>query len=736
MAPDGMALPPGRMPAIVRHAGGHVVRAWHWHSLDQLRADIGWDDPAECLFADLALGAWRGHWLAREWGAQLDLPEPAPLQPALGADGEAAARHADTVARLVDNESAGDLNFIAALRFAEALVRALAHRPLRHLLLVAPLPGHAWGQENVQLLRLLCDAAAQYGFTIGLLLRADARVAPLPGIGILVQNAPAPVAARSAPWCAVPGLLDWAPQDAGIETLTLAGGRTLVSPNSRPARAGAEPPRAGLPAYLRVPFALRAPLQDAGFLQHEAGLRFAEGAYDLAFAILDGIRLDALDPLAAALVAAQQQNIAIALMDFARAAAGPVPADSLPPAVRASLCQSKAWGLVMTGDAAGAEPWFAQARRLLDPRRQQRLYLYLMNISALARLRQGDSAGALAFERDIERQLLVMERPDWHLVYINCLNQARIFKKLGDHDQAERYYARGFHVTHQLRNESDLLYLNLCQAQLSTLQGRHEDALAHWLRAALHWLSNPCPEALAPRVALAVLGRPLSHRAGGVEPIAQALGAQLRDACLRLGLDAQPAARAIPLHRIGPDSRPAACIGQSGWSVMTSARDHGPLPFDGPAYRDLNRLALGLMDGLAPGTGLLQAAAVLTDDRDGIDLPISPREVLWSCLRWSVPLLRFGGRDYRVPPRAAAAADFLVERSRAIDTIDTGATPWRAHFRRYLPALDLDADEHACLAGLDGPLRLAALAPLLGRDIDATVDLVVGMAARRVLSVA
>src|SRR4051812_38888593 len=101
--------------AIVRRAGARVLPAWHWHALAQLQAAVGWADAAECVFADLSLGAWRGHWLARAWAAQLGLPAPAPVQPALaaGVDSADTADYADTVARLIDNESMGDVNFIA-----------------------------------------------------------------------------------------------------------------------------------------------------------------------------------------------------------------------------------------------------------------------------------------------------------------------------------------------------------------------------------------------------------------------------------------------------------------------------------------------------------------------------------------------------------------------------------------------------------------------------------------------
>lgn len=731
---------PGSGPdtPIVRRAGTRLLHAWHWHTLPQLQAALGCPaDGAGIIVADLSLGGWRGHWLAREWNAQLGLPEPPPLQPALAPGDQAAAHYADTVGRLVDNESLGDLNVISAWHAARALVAALARRGIRHVLAVAPLPGVAWGPENLQLLKLLCDAAEGRDFRVGLLLRADAAAPALPGISIELHTEPLPSAKRGGPPCAVPGLLDGTHADSAAETLRLAGGKVLLSPNERPAQAGegVEPP--GLPDWLRVPFALRAARQDLAFLQQQAGLRFAEGAYALAFAILDGIQAGAMTPLEAALVAAQKQNIAIALMDFARAAQGPLPAGDLPDLVQASLYQGKAWGLVMTGRPEAAEPWFTRARVLLDPQRYPRLYLYLLNISALNKLRLGQPAHALALEQEIEGRLLALPRPDWHLHYINSLNLARIHKKLGNLMASRACYARGFAVTHQLRNESDLLYTNLCLAQLDTLEDRHEDALVHWLRSVLHWLSNPVPEALAPRVAQAVLGRPLSNREADVEHVSEALAIALLAACRRLALDPRPLAGCIPLHRIGPGHRAGVLVGCTGWSVALSEIDHGPLPFDGPQYRALNRLLAGLLAQLLPQVDFGGVRAILTDDGGGIELPAGAREMLWSCLKWDIPALRLDRRGARLDgPPGSLAGGFTIEAGHAIDHIETAPPAWRVHFKRYLAPLTLDATEQACLDSLAQPRSLAGLAGLLGIGLDDCLRLVVRMEARRLVAVA
>lgn len=616
-------------------------------------------------------------------------------------------------------------------------------RRFRHVLVIPPLPGHAWGSDNLQLLRLLCDAAPDHGFRLGLLLRGDGAAPETPGFEVRVHTHPRAVEAATRPWCAIPGLLDPAlvPEEEraarGIEAVRLACGLVLLSPNCRPVHGSPALAPPGLPDWLRVPFALRAPEQDVAFLQREAGLRFTEGAYALAQAILDGIRVPRLSQLQEAQVAAQRQAIAIALMDAERAARGPQPDAGLPDDVQASLCQGQAWGLVMTDRPRDAEPLIARAGALLDAQAQPRLHLYLLALSALKERRLGHAEEALAIERGIERRLGTLPRPDWRLVAINSLNLAHLHMQLGDLEQAARCHARGFDVTHQCRNESDLLYLNLCFARLADLRGDGAASLVHWLRAAVHWQSNPLPEALAPRVTQAVLGRPPAYREADVEAISQALEAGLHDAARRQGVDATPSARTIPLHRIGPASLPDACVGQAGWSIVTSTHDHGPAPFDGPRYGALNRLLVGVLARLAPRAPLAGARAILTDKRWGTELPANPREMLWSCLAWNVPMLLAGGRCCRLANHAPAtlAAAFTVQRSRAIDVLDTGAPAWRVRFKRYLPPRALDPMEQACLARLAEPMGLAPLAEGLDLAPEACIALVHRLAQARLVEV-
>ncbi|MBI2840746.1 MAG: hypothetical protein HYX75_20705 [Acidobacteria bacterium] len=89
----------------------------------------------------------------------------------------------------------------------------------------------------------------------------------------------------------------------------------------------------------------------------------------------------------------------------------PDPSPAIPALLRGVLPQTKGWGFVMTRQAERAEPYMRSALELLDPYfRNRRVYLYLMNISALIRVNLGDSAGPLETEKQIDWQAAGLPR--------------------------------------------------------------------------------------------------------------------------------------------------------------------------------------------------------------------------------------------------------------------------------------------------------------------------------------
>src|SRR5205085_5326279 len=105
----------------------------------------------------------------------------------------------------------------------------------------------------------------------------------------------------------------------------------------------------------------------------------------------------------------------------------------------------------------------------------------------------------------IEANLMSTRVPDYTLRYVNAINLGWLYRRINALDAAETCYREGFDTTLGARSSGDCLFTNVSMARLHAL--RHDDGLAFlaWFRACLHWLANPVPEALARRIAAAIL---------------------------------------------------------------------------------------------------------------------------------------------------------------------------------------------------------------------------------------
>ncbi|VVD68630.1 hypothetical protein PCO31111_00498 [Pandoraea communis] len=728
---------------ISRGPDARRITAYCFQDFARLAQDAGVDALGpQCLFSDLSCGPWRGHWLARDLCAQLDLCEPQPIQPSLHDAYQAGDAYADTVSQLIDAESRGDGNFTAAYALACRITERIRADTISHVFVVAPQGEHVWGTENLHLLKLLSDAARCYGFQLWCISRGDCALSPVAGIEWAPFNAPL---AQTQPEEGSPlaGLVlpAWvAAVNPKLPCLRVRDGRVLISPNARRGRISAAQRRRlsalVLPDHLRAYLALSAPVQDVQFLQASAGRCFAEGGYDAAMALLDGIDTRALDALRCAVVEAQKQRISIALMRFERAAAGMLPNDAMPDDVKASLYQSKAWGLVMTGRAGEANRYFDLARAHFDSDSAPRLAMYLLNISALAKLKSNDIDGAVLLEKQIEARLQDPVRRDWHLLYINALNLARIYKKIGDFARCARYYHFAFSVMSGVRTDSDLLYMNLCHAQLETLSGNADAAFHHWLRTATHWLSNPLPEALAPRVAQAILGKPLNDSEADVEAISATLDKALREAASERGVTFSAAEKVVAFGRLTEPGQADMCVLGEGLTVALSSQAVVMPPFAGPKYDALKQTVTGILMATFHAIDFSHVRSVLSDSRHGIEMPLNLREALWSCCRYDIRVLTHAARQYRLATEDDdVLAKFVVRLGAGIGAISRGDECLRIHFKRYVPPIEVDARERDIVEGLARPLSLAQLAERLGRSIRACAKDVRSLEDRHVVMV-
>jgi tetratricopeptide (TPR) repeat protein len=730
---------------IHRKAGRTPIDATRFRSWADLAAELGLerDDLARrCVFSDVSLGAWRGHWIGRELYAQLGLAFPDELQPRMGAR-ETQAHSGGYFGELTDNEARGDFNVLLAYRAALDILTEMQRRGLRWIILLAPIataPG--WGAENLILLRFLAQGCEEVGCRVRVVVCQRPVAAgddETDGLELRWHGSTTDDPPASAPTelGMFPGVIPSSiVETSGVTPdgwIALPDGRGVLSPALRGAPPG--PVRAWLmqlaverlgPAYewlqgYAVGCEERDPTDaDAAALLSSAIERFSEGGHEIALRLLEQAKRRARSPRMRAASDLVRQHVLLRLRDFQAATSGPLPTDDLPPPMRLGLLQSKGWAFTMMGKAAEAEPFLEQARGLTSAQTGSRAYLYLLNISALNQLRLGRFDSALAMEKTIEQALAAASPTDWHATYINSINQARLYKKGEDLATAERYYRRAFTIIDGVRSDGDLLYHGLCFAQLEAKHGNDRAALMCWLRAALHWLSAEIPEALAPRVVEAVtLGRRVGSKDEVIAQVSAGLRAQLRAAWTRANgaeLDESPveppafvAVDAVPRHAGD------RAIGADGFGLFVRAEPMRPR-FSGDEYLLLSRDVWRCVRALAGLEGLPETCTVLTDNRFGSDLPTNLDELVSSCLRVGVTTLVFGGRPVDVSDQT------LVARARVsivpgVDQCRLDGDAPTITFKRYRKPLALTLAQATLLRQVTDTSTVASLAAEHGDDV-------------------
>jgi tetratricopeptide (TPR) repeat protein len=649
-------------------------------------AAAGAGPPSAWVVADVSLGGWRGYQVATELSAELALAPPPKRSLELA---QSVTSCAGLIGNGIDADSRGDGSTLTAIDAAERVVAALPLAGATTVVVLAPGRGREWEPEDLLFVRVLAHRL-------------------ITGRLVVVYSEPPPsraVAGGGSLLGLVPGIVEPevadALADAGAAptgSLPLREGRLLVAPECRPS------PDLSRLEYDRLAAGaggigwLKAYAQclgnnvfvDPSFLAAEAWERFAEGGSGVALRLLERAAACATDLVERAIAECEAQGIRIGTSRFAGAAAVPEPSEAVPAELRRLLLFGRGYALVMTGDVERGLPLLERARELFDGAADDRELLYLQNIAALGRFKSGDAKGALELERDIARRAARLPRPDWRLGFVNSLNVARLYRHLGDTDAAQDAYEGAFAFADGSRSESEAVYVNVSLARLAAERDRHGEAFLSWIRAALHWAAAASPEALGRRVVRAVTGHAEQSPQALVGEVSEALFRELAEAAERSRrfdpVDvarwrgaARDQAPTPAFVRARPDGAPeplvpTTAVGGPGWGLIAARGAAGQNGVHGEARWPLRALLVELLTSMTRGLDLLDADALLVDDRLGQELPRSLGELLESALRLGASRVSFEGLEpleLDDPPRLEAC--LTVRRGPAVETITCAA---------------------------------------------------------------
>jgi len=730
-------------PAPVHDPGNLVLQGIRTPTLNDLVATI----ETHCVddlwaVADLSLGAWKSYSVACEFASQLGLAHSQEtVMPALDSDSRnSMPSYADIIGQGIDAEASGNRSILKAVRLARQCVTAMTAKSPFTFIVLVPRFGMSWEPEDVAFINLLVRELQGNGRV--LLITTESFDPPIPDGWRVEWHTPPVLSSAAIPDSLlglVPGVV--APtvlaaisgenSTATTMTLLLRDGSRLVAPECR--RSPLTVPRLDYDRFATLvqQFGyLEAYAQCFGnniyvepsFLCSQAWQCFAEGGTGIALRLLDRAAECAATPTQWASIKSQAQGMRIACWRFLDVAKEVDPSPSVPTALHTFLLKAKGWGLAMSDDVTQAETYLVRARALWVPKSGDREYFYLLNVSALCRFKSGDFQGALKLEKEIEEGTHMFSRPDWRLVYVNSINQARLYRQLGDLDAAERYYDKAFATTLGTRSESDAIYSNVCRAWLEGQRGRFDAAFLCWVRAALHWVSSLTPEAVNLRVIRSILGYHVSSFGIDlVEQVSSALLQQLMAGEHAVGavlLDSSIDVERCPYfirHEELEQRVYNAIVGGRGWSVLLTTAALPKERYWGSCHQNLRTWLWRWIQ--MQGASFEDETAVVVDDCCGREVATNAAELLQTCIRTGTKRMHFESSmvELTTDLQQALTRAAVVTLGPAIDCTE----PWGAlksvTFKRFLPRRVLSAEEYCIVELAENCLTIEELTNECGR---------------------
>lgn len=338
--------------------------------------------------------------------------------------------------------------------------------------------------------------------------------------------------------------------------------------------------------------------------------------------------------------------------------------------------------------------------------------VYRLNIYALFQYLSKNVDKAKEIEHIIELRLDALPDPPVQIVYLNSMNQARLFKYQKEYDRSFTYYQKAWKAIEGSLIDYDLIYHPASFARLAEARGDWQEAYDMWVNSALYWSAKRCKEALAFRALGLILGKPVSAKEiVSRERMAQAYESRIRESAAKAGISLpQPSDLPRPIRYLSTCSKP-----KSEWSVHLLPGKIAVINGMGPSDArvdcpSLNQLLNGILQAAFPEVAPQKGSMWVVDDTYSQGLPLEPTASYTQAFLHGIPTVLVHGKP---PPQTPAALEsrLNVELSPGIERIIEDENKSLAVYKRYRPDYFLSFKESSLLKHLqeNGPVSLQHL---------------------------
>lgn len=679
-------------------------------------------DSFDPVIADISLGAWAPHQIAREFYKQVNVAFPENLYGDMlhvntSASGSFLS-YSEMIGKGIDGEAIGDITILMSYKLAAGLSSYLASAGSTVFIVFMPLYNNQWTKENRWFLQFLGEAIKD---TPHQLLFASARKeAHNPEDWTLVwkNDVSSLHEYKHEPelWHHLPGVLD-SELTKNIVTDTdhiirLRNGCYIPASMVRP------DPK-GVPATIFEKLSLAVGSShtykaylifkssnffvDTKLLSGLAWKCFSQASTDLATLYMERAFFCEPNALQRSILNCQYLGMLIATMQFAKVAAAPQSGKTAPPSIRSFLLEAKGWGYVMVNQPDKAFQMFLEAKDIMEGTENGdnniKELLYLKNILALCKLKLGKIEEAVSDELKIFEATELLADMDYRLRYVNAINLSRLFKRQNDIERSLQYCQIAFDTTYGNRAFGDLIFTNLNIANTIRKIDR-EKALHHYVLAAIHWLACDIPEALNNRIYYAICGdKENSDKLVREEFISLCLHDKIMSCIPATYLgevlpENAPVFTTISAHKCSSDQDEISAV-LTSYGGMFFSNGQTAKCISGKWYGQLSALTASQLFDEA---GISTPSVIITDSRHGAEIPANMDELLISSMKYNIRNIYTKEGLYiadKLRLQAIAADAVTIALSSAVSNIERKHTALQVSFKRYHTSVHISKQDES-----------------------------------------